>query len=372
MGQVVKQVSSHSTRYYWYPGDKKEWLRGILALAIGAAGFALLDMVTHRTLLAAVVATSAAAGFAGFNFGRRDSRELSRFADLTKARYVRRQTAMHTGRAAWRGVVQGTGGAMAAVIIVNLRTSGVVADWLLPLVPAIVGALAHQGGMMFERMATSESTEGPAKKLAAAPANSAPAAPVPTASAPAATAPAATAPAGAVPAASEPVARPAHAKTAGATAVLTSRSGPAVAVASVPLTSVFRVSRPQFGAPASMRVPFVSAEDRTREMLRFDPTADCEAVEAARVNAMAGAATLPRGELSKADLPKADQPKADLPKGPLLSPHHAAVALPTNVSTFKHGKPPMPLSKAIAARADLAHIADALGTDSLTESHKHS
>jgi len=369
MGQVVKQVSSHSTRYYWYPGDKKEWLRGILALAIGAAGFALLDMVTHRTLLAAVVATSAAAGFAGFNFGRRDSRELSRFADLTKARYVRRQTAMHTGRAAWRGVVQGTGGAMAAVIIVNLRTSGVVADWLLPLVPAIVGALAHQGGMMFERMAKSESTEGPAKKLAAAPASSAPTTSVPAASGPASSA------------ASEPVAQPAHARTAGVAAVLTNRSGPAVAVASVPLTSVFRVSRPQFGAPTSMRVPFVSAEDRTREMLRFDPTADCEAVEAARVHAMAGAATLaatksataksPKAESSKTERLKTESSKTEPPKGPLLSPHHAAVALPTNVSTFKHGKPPMPLSKAIAARADLAHIADALGTDSLTESHKH-
>jgi len=349
-------------------------------------------MVTHRTLLAAVVATSAAAGFAGFNFGRRDSRELSRFADLTKARYVRRQAAMHTGRAAWRGIVQGTGGAMAAVIIVNLRTSGVVADWLLPLVPAVVGALAHQGGMMFERMATSESTEGPAKKPAPAPASSAPTAPVPTAPVPAVSVPVAHASAAAVPAASEPVARPAHAQAAGATAVLTSRSGPAVAVASVPLTSVFRVSRPQFGAPASMRVPFVSAEDRTREMLRFDPTADCEAVEAARVNAMAGAATLTAAEMPKAEPPKDGQPKdgplkAEMPKaepskveppkdgpskGPLLSPHHAAVALPTNVSTFKHGKPPMPLSKAIAARADLAHIADALGTDSLTESHKHS
>ncbi|HEY1488589.1 MAG TPA: hypothetical protein VGF84_20935, partial [Micromonosporaceae bacterium] len=55
-----------------------------------------------------------------------------------------------------------------------------------------------------------------------------------------------------------------------------------------------------------------------------------------------------------------------------LSLHHAAVALPPTISTFTHGKPPMPLSAALAARGDLAHIADALGAESLTESRKYS
>ena len=82
MGQIVKQMSSHTTRYYWYPGDKKEWLRGLTALAAGAGVYLALHLVTHGSLLAAVAATSVAAGYAGFNFGRRDSRELARFADL--------------------------------------------------------------------------------------------------------------------------------------------------------------------------------------------------------------------------------------------------------------------------------------------------
>jgi hypothetical protein len=166
MGQIVKQVSNHSTRYYWYPGDKKEWLRGVTAIAAGGAVYALLHLLTHGTLLAAVVGTSVTAAMAGLNFGRRDSRELARFAELAKTKPVRRQTAVHTGRAVWRGVAEGTGGAAAAVIIVNLGQRGILADWLLPLVPAVVGALAHQIGGMYEHLGTSRSTEGPAKRAA--------------------------------------------------------------------------------------------------------------------------------------------------------------------------------------------------------------
>ena len=168
MGQIVKQVSNHSTRYYWYPGDKKEWLRGLIAIAAGVAAFVLLHLLTHGTLLPAVVGTSITAAMAGVNFGRRDSRELARFAELAKTKPARRQTAVHTGRAMWRGVAEGTGGAAAAVLIVNLRQRGVGADWLLPLVPAIVGALAHQIGGMYEHLGTTQSTVGPAKRAAAA------------------------------------------------------------------------------------------------------------------------------------------------------------------------------------------------------------
>ncbi len=161
----------------------------------GTAVYAALHLLTRGSLFAALAGTSVAAGYAGFNFGRRDSRELARFSDLGKSRNVRREAVVHTGRAVWRGIAEGTGGA-AAVIIVNLRPHGFAVHWLLPLVPAVV----------------------------------------------------------------------------------------------------------------------------------------------ARV----------------------------------LSAFHAAVALPPAVPTFKHGKPPMPLSAALAARADLAHVADALGHESLTESHQHS
>jgi hypothetical protein len=44
----------------------------------------------------------------------------------------------------------------------------VVADWVLPIVPAVVGALAHQTGMLYERLGATASTPGPAKTLEAA------------------------------------------------------------------------------------------------------------------------------------------------------------------------------------------------------------
>jgi hypothetical protein len=177
MGQIIKQVSPHSTRYYWYPGDKKEYLRGAAAVGAGAAAFGLLRWLTRDTLLAAVVGTSITAAMAGLNFGRRDSRELARFGDIAQ-KSARRQAVAHTGRAAWRGLAEGTGGAAAAIIIVNLANHGVLADWLLPLVPAAVGALAHQIGMMYERLGTSKSVAGPASKSVAGPASAAARVPV--------------------------------------------------------------------------------------------------------------------------------------------------------------------------------------------------
>ena len=37
------------------------------------------------------------------------------------------------------------------MLIANLPDRGWAAHWLLPLVPAVVGALAHQGGMLWEK-----------------------------------------------------------------------------------------------------------------------------------------------------------------------------------------------------------------------------
>lgn len=166
MGQIVKQVSPHSTRYYWYPGEKKEWLRSVAALVAGFAVFGALHLFTKHTLLAAVVGTSVTAAIAGVNFGMRDSRELARFGEIAE-KAARRQAVVHTGRAVWRGFAEGTGGAAAAIIIVNLANRGILADWILPLVPAAVGALAHQIGMMYERLSVSKSIAGPANVAAA-------------------------------------------------------------------------------------------------------------------------------------------------------------------------------------------------------------
>jgi hypothetical protein len=124
MGRIVKQLSESTTKYYWYPGEKKEWIRAGVALGIARA-LANLPSATGRG---------------------------ARLAAVT-----------HTGRAAWRALAHGFGGAAAAVLILNLPHRGVVADWVLPIVPAVVGALAHQAGMLYERLPASASTSGPAK-----------------------------------------------------------------------------------------------------------------------------------------------------------------------------------------------------------------
>ncbi len=148
MGQIAKQVSATTTRYYWYPGDKREWIRAGIAVGLGLALFAAVGYMTRSALAAVVSGTSVMAATAGVNFGRRDARALAGLS----ANPARRAAIAYTGRAAWRGLVEGVGGATVAILIVNLPAGGIAANWLLPAIPAVVGALAHQGGMLYERL----------------------------------------------------------------------------------------------------------------------------------------------------------------------------------------------------------------------------
>jgi hypothetical protein len=145
-------VSESTTRYYWYPGDKAEWLRAAIAVGVGALTFATVALTTDSALAAVIAGTSMTAAIAGCNLGRRDARALTALPEPS-ARGARWAAIAHTGRAAWRGVVEGVGAASAAVVIVNLPADGLLGNWLLPIVPAAVGALAHQGGMLWERLA---------------------------------------------------------------------------------------------------------------------------------------------------------------------------------------------------------------------------
>jgi len=181
MGRIARQVSEGTTKYYWYPGDKKEWKRAAIAVGIGLGVFLVLWLFARDLLPAVVGGTSVTAGVSGLNFGRRDARAVASFPDLS-GRAARLAAVAQTGRAAWRGLAHGFGGAAAAVLIINLPHGGFVADWVLPVLPAVVGALAHQAGMLVEQLPVSASTKGPA---AAAPAAAAPA-PAAAATAPAA------------------------------------------------------------------------------------------------------------------------------------------------------------------------------------------
>ncbi|MDG4823619.1 hypothetical protein O7635_17330 [Asanoa sp. WMMD1127] len=151
MGRIEKKISEGTTKYYWYPGDKREWKRAAVAMGIGLGVFVVLFMLTRDLLPAVVGGTSVTAAVTGLNFGRRDARALTSFPGLT-GRAARLAAVASTGRAAWRGLVHGFGGAAAAVLILNLPHRGVIADWILPVVPAVVGALAHQAGMLLEQL----------------------------------------------------------------------------------------------------------------------------------------------------------------------------------------------------------------------------
>jgi hypothetical protein len=153
MGRIVKKLSDDTSKYYWYPGEKAEWIRAVVAVAVGG-GVALLLMFLTRNSLAAVVAgCSATLAVAGFNFGRRDAKALAGFPDMND-KAARRAAIAYSGRAAWRGMVQGLGAALAAVLVLNMAHTGWLADWVMPLVPGAVGALGHQAGMVWDRLGT--------------------------------------------------------------------------------------------------------------------------------------------------------------------------------------------------------------------------
>lgn len=153
MGRFARPASGGITKYYWYPGERSDWIRAAIAAGCGIVTIAVVAAVTGSQLWAAVLGTSVTAGVAGVSFGRKDARALQAFAGFG---------AIDTGRAVWRALVKGFGAAAAAVIVVHAGDGQTfVASWLLPVLPAIVGAIAHQGGMMYER-ASQASTETPA------------------------------------------------------------------------------------------------------------------------------------------------------------------------------------------------------------------
>jgi hypothetical protein len=162
MGQMVRKLSEHTTQYIWYPGEKSEWRRTAAAVGAGVLVFGLSGMVLRDLLVAVVAAASTIAGVGGVNHGRRDARTLAGLSGDLGDRAARRAAMGHTGRAAWRAVAQGCFGAGAAVLILNLPPDGLLVDWLLPLAPSVIGALARQGGMLWERLGASASTRGPA------------------------------------------------------------------------------------------------------------------------------------------------------------------------------------------------------------------
>ncbi|WP_433057438.1 hypothetical protein [Dactylosporangium sp. CS-033363] len=157
MGQMIRQIGPNTTRYYWYPGDRKEWLRALLAVGTGGAVLGLTYFLTRSWLAATTLGLTVASGVAGFNFGRRDLAA----ADALNARTPRRDAASAVGRASWRGFAQGAVVALGTLIVVHLPATGFAADWLLPLAPGVAFGLAWQASLVAGRLSheSSKATE---------------------------------------------------------------------------------------------------------------------------------------------------------------------------------------------------------------------
>jgi hypothetical protein len=153
VGQYSRRLSANTIRYYWYPGDKREWYRALTALGAGVAVYLTIVVLGGGPVAATVAATSLTTCVAGVNLGRRDACALSSVPDPgLSPRRARRAAVAFSGRAAWRGFAQGAGCAAAAILVANLPARGFLVDWVLPLVPGVAGALGHQAGLLAGRM----------------------------------------------------------------------------------------------------------------------------------------------------------------------------------------------------------------------------
>lgn len=169
MGRLARPASGGITKYYWYPGERSDWLRAAIAAGTGLVAIIVVSATTGSGLAAAVTGASVTALVAGFTYGRKDASALETFS---------RFAAGDTARAAWRALVKGCGAALAAVLVVHsAQGAGFAAGWLLPLVPVIAGSLAHQGGMLFERVSQARSERAAVLVSPVAPAVMATAAP---------------------------------------------------------------------------------------------------------------------------------------------------------------------------------------------------
>ena len=164
MGKIERQISEGVTKYYWYPGEKADWIRGALTVLGGGLLFALIFFVTKNSLIAAVSSGTVVQAVVGAYLGRRDAAGLSEFHDPASER---REAVMDGTRAAWRGTLQGLLCAGSAMLVLNMPHEGFLADWVLPFVPSIIGALAHSGGMLWERLAQEVGTKDAAAAAAA-------------------------------------------------------------------------------------------------------------------------------------------------------------------------------------------------------------
>src|SRR5690242_19669854 len=114
-------------------------------------------LITHSSVTAVLLGTSVTLAISGFGIGRRDAEALTGFPGFTD-KAARRASIGHTGKAAWRGLVMGVGSVVAAILLINLSPTGWLYDWVIPVIPAVVFAVARQIGLVWEKLGASVAT----------------------------------------------------------------------------------------------------------------------------------------------------------------------------------------------------------------------
>ncbi|MGI8647765.1 MAG: hypothetical protein DLM55_12120 [Acidimicrobiales bacterium] len=143
MGRIERAGSNGFTRYIWYPGNLEDWKRVGIALGTGVAAFVGLLILAHSMLWATLVSTTVTACMTGYALGNKDANSFDSISELRS---------FETGRALWRALAKGFGAAAAAVLVAHAAPPTSWSGWLLPILPAISGAVAHQCGIMQVRL----------------------------------------------------------------------------------------------------------------------------------------------------------------------------------------------------------------------------
>ena len=145
MGRYVKKRDDSTSMHYWYPGEKVDWVQAGIATGSGLVAVGVIRVLTGSWMWGAAVGFSVAAALSGLYLGRRDARALS------VSKTGRLAGVIVAGLALLRALAKGSLAALAALVVVRLAVGGFWAHWVLPLVPAVIGAVAHHLGMFYEQ-----------------------------------------------------------------------------------------------------------------------------------------------------------------------------------------------------------------------------
>ncbi|MFI5953398.1 hypothetical protein [Cryptosporangium sp. NPDC051539] len=121
-------------------------MQAAIALGSGLVAAAAIRVTTGSNMWAAAVGFTLTAALAGTYLGRRDARALT----VTEPRGL--AGAVLIALAFVRALAKGSGAALAAIVIARSANPGFWYEWVLPLVPAVVGAVAHHLGMFYENL----------------------------------------------------------------------------------------------------------------------------------------------------------------------------------------------------------------------------